>query len=304
MKRQSSDVKEEFLLYLKNLKGYSENTIRAYSNDLAVFEEYLKRFGINSLVDERINLSVLRRFIALQSSLGASERTLLRRIACLKSFFKWAKREGLISSNPAQSLSTPQKPQRLPEFLTERETEIIFEDYTPQTPKDYRDMLMFKIMYGLGLRISEVLNLKLDDISFSNATVRVTGKGSKQRLLPVPEKLLNDIQFYIHEIRPELNPSDNRFLFTSRNGKKISDTAVRKNLRKLLLKIGLSSGATPHTFRHSIATHLLARGVDIRIVQEILGHSSLNSTQVYTHADVSWLQRVYDKSHPRARLEK
>lgn len=300
MKRQTFDFLEVFLHFLEKNRGYSSNTVRSYRNDLTSFMQYLEKLDISSPFDRKVTTTILRRFIALQSALGLDAKSLARKTAALRSFYRWAKRNGYIDQNPAAALATPKLPVRIPSFLTEREVEEFFDSFKPETPLEYRDLILFKTIYGLGLRISEALGLKMSSINFHSGTVRILGKGKKERVLPLPEKLADDLNIYIKEIRPLISSSLSDFVFISKTGKSLSDTAARKSLRRLLLKAGIAAKTTPHTFRHSLATHLLSRGVDIRIVQEVLGHSSLNTTQIYTHTDTSWLQGVYQKTHPRA----
>lgn len=161
--------------------------------------------------------------------------------------------------------------------------------------------MLFKLIYGCGLRISEALNLKIKDYDLSSGSVKISGKGEKTRIIPLPLKLKQELDSYLTNTRPELleNPS-NEYVFPGRGMGHISDTLARRNLRKILLRSGLPAKISPHSLRHSLATHLLSRGVDIRIVQEVLGHRSLNTTQIYTHTDRTWLQKIYIKTHPRS----
>lgn len=301
MKRQTDPILSEFSAFLLNIKGYSMRTVEAYLTDLTIFLEFLKRQGIDSPFSNKVTLNHLRRFLSQQSALKFSPKTLARRIASLKAFYRWAKKKGYISFNLASSLKAPKIPTNLPSFLTEAETEILFENFKPESPKDYRDLMLFKLMYGCGLRISEAINLKVSDYSEVDGQIRVLGKGSKERIIPLPYKLKHELDFYLKNVLPELaKRTPTVFMFPGKEGKPISDTLARKNLRKVLLKVGLANKISPHGLRHSLATHLLARGVDIRIVQEILGHSSLNTTQIYTHTNKTWLQSVYLKTHPRS----
>jgi site-specific recombinase XerD len=300
MKRQAQNPIKLFLDFLHKNHGYSKNTIRAYENDLLLFSDYLKRSMIEDPLDEKVSPIILRRFIALESARGIDAKTLARRTAALRSFYRWAKRQGFISVNPASSLYSPKIPIRIPSFLTEREVEMLLDEFEPESIQEQRDLILFKTIYGLGLRISEALSIRLSSLNLESRTIRILGKGNKERILPIPAKLSRDLDIYIRETRPLLSAAPSEYLFISKNGKRLSDTSARKRLRLLLLKAGITTETTPHTLRHSIATHLLARGVDIRIVQEVLGHASLNTTQIYTHTDRSWLQNIYRKTHPKA----
>lgn len=301
MKRQTTEEIEKFGEYLVKVKGYSLKTARSYTSDLKKFADYLEKLGIDSLTSPQVTPNHLRRFLSVQSALKLSSRTLARRIASLKAFYRWAKKRGAVSKNPASFLSNPKLPSRLPAFLTESETEILFENFRPETPKDLRNLMLFKLIYGCGLRISEALNLKIKDYDPSSGSVKISGKGEKTRIIPLPLKLKQELDSYLTNTRPELleNPS-NEYVFPGRRMGHISDTLARRNLRKILLRSGLPAKISPHSLRHSLATHLLSRGVDIRIVQEVLGHRSLNTTQIYTHTDRTWLQKIYIKTHPRS----
>ena len=294
------ELLDSFACFLVTNKGYSKKTVRAYTGDLKIFFEYLNRLQIKSPFSNEVTPLLLRRFIAYQSTLKLHPRTIARRIAALKSFYRWAKKNGLINTNPAQSLSSPKLPSSLPSFLSEPEVERLFESFKPSTPGEYRNYLLFKLVYGLGLRISEALELKTDSYNPRSGTVIVSGKGNKQRIVPLPARLKEELDFYLRELRQQICSPGSSYLFPGAKEKPLSDTAARKILRKMMLKAGLAAKISPHSLRHSLATHLLARGVDIRIVQEILGHASLRTTQIYTHTDRSWLQKVYLKTHPRS----
>lgn len=300
MKRQTEDILLQFYNFLISVKGYSRHTARSYLSDLKEFADYLEKSGIETPLSKKLSYLHLRRFVALQSSLNKSAKTVARCVASLKCFYRWAKKTGLIDVNPALALNTPKIPSYLPNYLSESETEELFSNIKTDKPNEFRDLILFKVVYGCGLRISEALNLKLQDVDLSSGTIRVIGKGKKERILPLPQKLKEELLFYVTNVRPVLKEGKSDYLFPGRAKKPLSDTAARKNLRKLLLKAGVSARISPHALRHSLATHLLSRGVDIRIVQEILGHSSLNTTQIYTHTDKSWLINTYLKSHPRS----
>jgi site-specific recombinase XerD len=298
MEKQS--ILDDFYSFLLRNRGYSRNTARSYISDLKIFLEFLEKLHLDSPFCQEVTPKVLRRFLALQSTLKLHPRTLARRIAALKSFYRWAKKVGLTKTNPAQGLLTPKLPSSIPSFLTEAEVEKLFESIEADTPIKYRNRLLFKLIYGLGLRISEALALQKLDYDYHKGTLTVTGKGNKQRVIPLPVRLKEELDFYLREIKGKLSDIQTDYFFPGKMGKPLSDTAARKILRKLLLEAGLATSLSPHALRHSLATHLLARGVDIRIVQEILGHASLNTTQIYTHTDRSWLQKVYLKTHPRS----
>lgn len=299
MKRQKTDILHAFSEYLLKIKGYSYQTAKSYISDLKILRSFLKKQEID-LVDKKLSSTHLRRFIALQSTLNLSPKTVARRIAAIKSFYRWAKKSGMICNNPAQALSSPKIPFNLPVFLSESEAAMLFDSFKPKTLKEHRNLILFKVVYGCGLRISEALNLKLSDYDTFSSQLRIKGKGKKERIIPLPYKLKVELDNYLRSTRPELlEDRTNEYIFPGKRSNHLSDTAARKSLRNMVLSAGLSAKISPHALRHSLATHLLSRGVDVRIVQEILGHSSLNTTQVYTHTDKSWLQKIYIKTHPR-----
>lgn len=294
MKRKYLD---SFLKYLQHAKGYSSNTIRAYGQDLSHFYDYLERGSFDIKI---IDSKIIRRYITSLFTLGYSSSTVARKLASIKSFFNWLKKEGKRQDNPASIITAPKQSKKLPNYWPENLVYDLLDRVEPSNPIEIRDFALFDLIYSCGLRISEALNLRLVNIDFYQKTLRILGKGNKQRVIPIPKKAFISLQEYLGKVRPKFINEQNNFVFLSKYGSPLSDTAARKRLRKLLLKSGLAGTGTPHTLRHSLATHLLERGVDIRIVQEILGHSSLSTTQIYTHVDRKKLIEKYSKSHPRS----
>lgn len=294
VKRQTLD---EFLEYLEHNRGYSQHTLRAYASDIAHFTDYLERAGLSV---ENVDARFIRRYLAYLSTTGHASATLSRKLAALKSYFRWLKKTGLRTDNPAAVISTPGKSLKLPDYWSETAIASLLDRFEPETVQDYRDILLFELLYTCGLRISEALSLTTSDIDTASLTIRVYGKGGKERQLLLTRSLAQRMLHYLEQVRPRLNLSGGNYIFVSRGNPRMSDTTARKRLRRLLLKAGIAQKGTPHTFRHSLATHLLQRGVDIRIVQEILGHSSLNATQIYTHVDKKRLAEKYSQTHPRA----
>jgi tyrosine recombinase XerC len=290
---------EEFLSYLGTTRNFSYHTIRSYRADLEHFVSYVGRAKRSVLeVDHRF----LRRYVAFLATLGYSRRTISRRVACLKSFYRFLKKAGHIASNPADSLSGPKLARELPRHVSENAVDALLAAIGDGDPLAIRDRALIDLLYSCGLRISEALDLDLQDVDLRAATIRVTGKGRKERVIPLPEATAENLRDYLGRSRPLLTAPapEERAFFVSVRGRRLTDTAVRKRLRSYLKDPHVSLSATPHTFRHSIATHLLERGVDVRIVQETLGHASLATTQVYTHLSRKGLQSVYRKGHPRA----
>lgn len=289
----------EFIVYLEKVKGYSDSTVRAYRNDLSHFISYLDRAGINPL---KVTHKTLRRYTAFLTTLGLSRKSIARKISTLKSFYRWLYKRKLIDTSPATSLSIPKIPKNIPKYWNESIVGILLKSIETVGLFSIRDRALFDITYSCGLRISEVKHLDLSDVDLKEGMVRVYGKGGKERYVPIPKKTIENINHYLTVSRPSLigKKGDQRAVFVNRYGRRLSDTAIRKRFRKYLKLPYVSAFGTVHTLRHSLATHLLDRGVDLRIVQEILGHSSLAATQVYTHLNKKAIFKKYRGAHPRS----
>lgn len=299
MERHDSPLVDGFLRYLVDTRNFSAHTVRSYAADLGHFLSYLERAGKEATdVDHRF----LRRYVAYLATVGYSRRTVARRVATLRSFYRWLKRAGHVATNVADALASPRVKPGLPPHLSEAAVDALLASVEDGSDLSVRDRALFELLYACGLRISEALGLRVEDVDLVGGTVRVLGKGAKERIVPIPSSSIPYVEAYVRRVRPRLvapRPEESA-LFVSARGRPLTDTAVRKRLRGYLRRPQVSFGATPHAFRHSIATHLLERGVDVRIVQEALGHSSLATTQVYTHLSKKGLKRVYRKGHPRA----
>ncbi len=290
---------KEFIIYLEKVKGYSNSTIRAYRNDLLHFLSYLQRGGIDPL---KVTHKMLRRYTAFLTTLNLSRKTIARKISTLKSFYRWLYKRKLIDVSPATSLSVPKIPKTIPRFWNEPVVEVLLKSIKPDDLLSIRDLALFDLIYSCGLRISEVKNLDLKDVDMKERMVRIFGKGSKERYVPIPEKTINNINLYLTVSRPSLlkDKRNQKAFFVNRYGERLSDAAIRKRFHKYLKLPDISASGTVHTLRHSLATHLLDRGVDLRIVQEVLGHSSLAATQVYTHLNKKTILKKYRGAHPRS----
>ena len=286
---------EKFLSYLEIEKNFSPHTVHSYHKDLEDFKGFLET-NFKSVDVRGVDYLILRKFLGILSSKALNKRTISRKISTLKSFFKFLVRENIIKTNVAASLIYPKLDKVLPKFLTEDEVTKILNAVKGDTVLKLRDKAILEFLYSTGARVSESAQLKLDDLDLIGGVVKVKGKGRKERMLPLGEPAIVAIEKYLKK-RDDSSP----YLFVNTRGTKLSDRAFRMIVDKYIKKTSFALKVSPHTFRHSFATHLLNRGADLRSVQELLGHSSISTTQVYTHISIEHLKKIYDKAHPRAR---
>ncbi|MCX5710804.1 MAG: tyrosine recombinase XerC [Candidatus Omnitrophica bacterium] len=284
---------EKFIRYLEIEKNYSPNTILNYKLDLADFAKFISESSI-----DKVDYLLLRKYLAVlkEKSLGA--RSVGRRLSALRTFFKFLTREGLIKTNPILMLSSPKLDKHLPQFLTEEETAKLIESAFGKNEEDQmglRDRAILETFYSTGIRIAELVGLSLDDVDFIGGTAKVYGKGKKERIVPIGDAALKTIRKYLEKRKKQTDA-----VFLNKFGKRIGIRGVRDIVGKYIHIAGLKHGVSPHTLRHSFATHLLNRGADLRTVQELLGHANLSSTQIYTHLTTDKLKSIYDKAHPHA----
>ena len=296
----------QFMNYLRDEKNYSEMTLKSYKTDIIKLFIYLieKNGGIK-LTD--LSYRTIRDFLrTLEYKTVNGEKynrnTLLRILSGVKTFFKFLLLKNYIPRNPSKNVSSPKKEKYIPEFMFEDELENILKIPDRNTPAGMRDYLIMEFLYSTGLRVSELVNVKVMD-SAGKDVLRVFGKGKKERMIPIGtvlKKTIYDFLPYRAMFLQKLNKDDNEYLFFNSKGGRISDRGVRLIIEKYILKSAMLKNVTPHTFRHTFATHLLNRGADIRAVQELLGHSSLSTTQIYTHVTTDRIKDAYNKFHPRA----
>jgi len=284
---------DKFLKYLEIERAASSHTLRAYRKDLEEFSKFV------NIKPEDVELADVRGFIAEQIKSGLNKTSVSRRLASIRSFFKFLYREGYKKSNPAKLVSNPKLPKLLPRFLSVDDAFALVESPAGTGFLPARDRAILELLYSSGLRVSEISSLNIDDINTKEGFLKVKGKGRKERMVPVGSKAIDAIKSYMVE-RIALKSKD-RFLFLNRTGKGLSDRGVRRLVVKYARMIGISGKIGPHALRHTFATHLLQGGADLRVIQELLGHSSLSTTQKYTHLDVTHLIDVYDKAHPFAK---
>ncbi|MFA4888826.1 MAG: tyrosine recombinase XerC [Candidatus Omnitrophota bacterium] len=284
---------EKFTRYLEIEKNYSGHTILNYSLDLLDFEKFLGSSQI-----DKVDYLFLRKYLAALKERKLGNRSVARRLSALRSFFRFLTREGYLKTNPILMLSSPKLEQHLPSLMTEEETAQLIESAFAKDKDDergMRDRAILETFYSTGIRISELSSLGVEDIDFISGIVKVFGKGKKERIVPIGETAIVSLRKYLG-----MRKKQNTKIFLNKNGKPISSRGVRLIVEKYLRLAGIKHGVSPHTFRHSFATHLLNRGADLRTVQELLGHANLSTTQIYTHLTTERLKNVYDKSHPRA----
>ena len=281
---------QKFLSYLEIEKNYSAHTLLNYHIDL---KEFFKFLGTTPL--SQVDYTVLRRYLAQIRQRQLKPRTIARKLSCLRSFFKFLQREGLIQQNPAALLLTPKLDKPLPHFLTEEETFKLMESPKDDKISSLRDRAIFETLYSAGIRVSELVGLNIDQVDFISNLVRVMGKGKKERLVPVGDKAVDAIKQYL-----DARVVKHNAVFLNKSGGRLSDRSVRNIINKYIKLTSVQQHVSPHMLRHSFATHLLNRGADLRSVQELLGHVNLSTTQIYTHLTTEKLKSVYDKAHPRA----
>ncbi len=284
---------EKFMRYLEIEKNYSQHTLINYLIDLKDFSKFCGALDL-----EKIDYLFLRKYLAVLKEKSLGNRSVGRHLSALRSFFRFLSREGYLKSNPILMLSSPKLDKHLPSFMTEEEVAKLIESAFAKDADDIfglRDRAILETFYSSGLRISELVGLSLDDIDFISSIVKAFGKGKKERIVPIGDAALGAIRKYLDKRK-----KPNNAVFLNKNGKRISTRGVRDIVEKYLKSAGIQHGVSPHTFRHSFATHLLNRGADLRTVQELLGHANLSTTQIYTHLTTDRLKSVYDKAHPHA----
>jgi len=286
---------DKFIKYLEIERAASAHTLRSYRKDLDKFSQYVKAHP------EDIDIIDVRGFIAEQIKSGLKKSTVGRRLASIRSFFKFLNREGYLKTNPAKFVSNPKVSKLLPRFLSIDDIFSLIEKPEGIGLIPARDRAILELLYSSGLRVSELSGLNIDDINIKEGLVKVRGKGKKERIVPVGSKAIDALKSYI--VEKILLKSKNKALVLNRTGTRLSDRGVRRIVVKYARMVGVAGQIGPHTMRHTFASHLLQAGADLRVIQELLGHSSLSTTQKYTHLDITHLMDVYDKAHPFAKEE-
>ncbi|GHT46620.1 tyrosine recombinase XerC [Endomicrobiia bacterium] len=288
--RRQIDAFEKYLIAGRN---FSQHTLRAYSKDMRDFLFFLQKKQLHTF---EVGKYDIREFLEELNKKTLSKATLTRKFSSLRTFYKFLIINNLVKKNPLENMSGPKKDKKVPSFLTENEIQALFN----LADTKLRDRVMIELLYSCGLRIEELMSLNLKDIDFILNTVTVIGKGRKQRIVPIGNKALSVIRDYINERHSMGLPYDVRSpVFLSDHTKRLDQRSARRILHRWFVKAGFTKKVSPHTLRHTFATHMLDRGCDLRSVQEMLGHKNLSTTQIYTHVTIESLKKVYEKAHPR-----
>ena len=324
-------IVQEFLSYLKFEKRFSPHTAKCYGADLEQFSQFLtgrsdggQHHDEHSLADAHhggtatavavqtnvkldklllaVDVNSIRAYLAALNEKQYSKSTIARKLATLRSFYKFLVKRNQLSSNPVMAVRTPKQDKRLPRFLEYAEVKKLLETPSMDNWLGARDRAIMETLYSTGVRVSELVALNMDDVDFLGEVVHVRGKGKKERIVPIGASALQVIQHYMEfrNKRSQSNPNfDSKVLFVNKHGRRLSTRSVRRKMDKYLKMAGLDIAISPHTLRHSFATHMLNNGADLRSVQELFGHQSLSTTQIYTHLTTKKLKETYDKAHPR-----
>ena len=292
---------EKFLQYIKYEKGYSSHTFVSYQTDLLQFRDFVESRSI-AFEPDRIDASLIREWIISLMEKGDAARSVNRKLSSLKSFYRFLKQHNLASHNPLKKIVAPKNKKQLPKFLKEDEMENLLDSYDGLFENDFegmRDKLMIEMFYTLGIRLSELISIKDTDMDLNGKTVIITGKRNKQRLLPFGDKLKDSVLEYL-KVRNEAVSSQCENLFIKEDGKKLYPVLVYRVVNKYITMVSSLSKRSPHVLRHTFATAMLNNGAELNVVKELLGHSNLAATEVYTHTTFEQLQKIYKQAHPRA----
>jgi len=287
------DLAAEFLRYLDLQRGVSRHTLRGYATDLAEFRAFLSREGLGDLADA--DARVIRAWLAWLHDRKLAKSSIARKLATVRSCFRYLARLGVVEFNPARQVRSPRLPKRLPSFLPKDESKGLLDAETEQSEAGLRDHALLELLYATGLRVAECCGLDLDDVDRRRGAVRVMGKGGKERVVPAGDAALEALDAWL-----SLRGEESGALFTNSRGGRLGTRSVHRIVKRRARAAGIDRRVTPHTLRHTFATHMLGEGADLRLIQELLGHSRLTTTQRYTHVSPEHLMKVYDSAHPRA----
>ena len=287
------DSAAEFLRYLDLQRGASGHTLRGYATDLAEFRNFLSHEGLGDLADA--DARAIRAWLAWLHDRKLAKSSIARKLATVRSCFRYLARLGVVEFNPARQVRSPRLPTRLPSFLPKDESKGLLDAEVERSEAGLRDHALLELLYATGLRVAECCGLDLDDVERRRGAVRVMGKGGKERVVPAGDAALGAIDAWL-SVRGEGRGA----LFTNSRGKRLGTRSVHRIVKRRARAAGIDRRVTPHTLRHTFATHMLGEGADLRLIQELLGHSRLTTTQRYTHVSPEQLMKVYDSAHPRA----
>ncbi len=291
---------DDFNSYLEKERGYSKHTCVSYIHDLQRFNDFLIEYaGASNISVESIDKQAIRHFLGKEFEEGFSSKTVGRRLASIKSFYKYLIKAEVVENNPSIYVKTPKAPKPLPNYVDEKMIDALMEAPPADSIAGLRDRAILELFYSTGIRLSELININFLNIDFDNNLLRVVGKGNKERLIPFGNRAVVAIEIYLKISGRSLKTADkNDALFVNSKGERISQRTVQRSVNMYLRQVTEGEHLGPHTLRHSFATHLLDRGADLRAVKDLLGHSSLSSTQIYTHVQPERMKKIYKKAHP------
>ncbi len=291
---------KKYIDYLKYERNYSLYTIQAYNGDLNVFYNFLNENNVNNI--KKIDYNLMRKYLINLNNKNYSSKTINRNISTLRGFFNYFQSIGIIKNNPLLLISNPKTTKKLPIYLHQEELQKILDIPDKNAPLGYRNYLIIELLYSTGIRVGELVNIKIKDINISNQTIKILGKGSKERYVIFGDVLKDAMNEYLLYYRPMLlKEKSSEFLLLNKNGTSLSDRGVRLIIDNIVRHSSVEKNISPHVIRHTFATHMLNAGADLKIVQELLGHSNLSTTQIYTHVSNEHLRDVYVKTHPRVK---
>lgn len=290
---------QDYLQYVTVERGLSQNTRSSYQLDLTAFFKYLRAQEITSL--DQVDRFVILAFLGDLEKAGKARNTVIRMVTSLRKFFQFAHRNQLVAVDPMLQVDPPKKGQYLPAVLSIEEVEMLLEAPDLTTNLGIRTRTMLEVMYATGMRVSELVNLTFDNLHLDLGLIQTVGKGDKERIIPIGDTAAMWLQRYLNDVRPLLGrEQDPKVVFLNDHGHQLTRQGVWKIIKQLVAAVGITKDVSPHTLRHSFATHILENGADLRIVQELLGHADISTTQIYTHISNKRLAEVYERSHPRA----
>ena len=288
-----------YLEYLRYQKNYSDHTILGYQDDLAIFLSFLNSKNIHDFND--VTYDLIREYLKYLHGLKYTSKSIVRFISSIRGLFKYLMAKKIIKDNPMTLVSNPKVERKLPKYLEYNELEKLVNTPDIKTDLGIRDALILEMLYSTGIRVSELVNIKINDIDKSNKEIRILGKGSKERIVLFGNVLLDKLKLYLNTYYPKYNINNSNYLFLNKHGNKLNDRMVRMIVDDNMIKAGINKKISPHTLRHTYATHMLNSGADIKTVGDLLGHESISTTTIYTHLSNEQLKRVYLNAHPRAR---
>jgi integrase/recombinase XerD len=292
-------ILKDFIYYLSVERGLADNTLDSYQRDLKKYLQFLKKHDVDNF--NITSRKIISQYLLEQREKGLAPSTLTRNLASIRSFYNFLLKEQVIQENPAAELESPRTEKKLPRVLSFKDMELLLEQPETREIIGMRDKAMLELLYATGIRVSELVSLGLNNVNIKMGFLRCEGKGNKERMIPLGSVAIKSLQEYLQYARNKLlKQKDEKALFINQHGKRLTRQGFWKILKKYALKAGISAEITPHTLRHSFATHLLENGADLRSVQEMLGHADISTTQIYTQITRRKIKEIYDQTHPRA----